>query len=217
MKYLVAFAILSGCYYYYPKDVPKLNGALVVEGENITAEASTTDHYEDCTDYEYQHNECEVVHGKLKHPYKLYEVIFHYNGRMLTHAEFMELAMPDYPSRIKGIEDRKATCAVSLVPSALAVAAAAAAILVPTLMSDSFNDDQKEMIYYGGAGVAAGMGLLSYPLGGYACTKAADLAGGLLEDANHKSWVSGDPEELAAIVKLADEFNAKHGKPTALR
>ena len=217
MKYLAALAILSGCYYYYPDHVPKLNGALVVEGEQMELVAHTSQEYAKCYDSDYEHNKCEFVHGKLKRPYTLYHASVRYAGRELTQAEFMELAMPGYPDRIKGIEDRAATCKISLVPSVIAVAAAATAIVVPTLFNDKFSDDQQKMICYGGAATAAGFALLSYPLGGFACSKAQDLAGNLLKDAKETEWTSSDAEDLVPLQKMVDDFNAKHGKSTALR
>lgn len=207
---LGASVLASGCYYYYPKEVPKLNGALLVEGQAIEIETTSEQRWETCTDYELRHNQCEMHHAKAMHPYTLYAATMRYGGRELTQAEFFELAMADYPERIRGIQDAASTCRISAVPSAIAVIAAIAAIGVPLFFSTSFNDDQKKAIYIGGAATSVGAALLSFPIGGYACVRAAGLAGNLLTEHKSKTWTDRDGT-FAQLHELADAFNAKRG------
>ena len=78
----------------------------------------------------------------------------------------------------------KSSCRISVVPSTLALASAAAA-LGAWLFSAKFSDDQLKYIYIGSAVGFVGFSAVSYPLGGHACRKSnkstfeSDQLGGL--------------------------------------
>ncbi|MEO7095567.1 MAG: hypothetical protein ABI175_20085 [Polyangiales bacterium] len=221
LKPLVGVATLlvlsSGCYFYYPKKIPTVNGALVIEGEQISIRTRSLKRWGSCSDSDYKHDRCEIVHGKLKAPYTVYAAKAVYNGNTLTRAEFNELVYPDYAKRIKTVTDAKAVCSISLVPSVAAVAVAVLAYVGPLMSGNRFTDDQKKVLYIGGGIGAAGLALLSYPLGGYACVRAANAAGGLFESAKETEWESFQAEGFAEVEKLANDFNARRagGTPPA--
>jgi hypothetical protein len=215
---LCAIATASGCYFYYPSKVPKLHGALVVEGEAMEMKVETRkEHYNTCMDEQIQRGVCELVDGKWMFPYNKYHVTVLYDGRTLTHAELLELAMPEYPSRVNEIAGKRAACKVSSVPSWLAVGVGVATAAVSILGTDQLSNDQRTKIYWGGAGATVGLALLSYPLGGFACASARALAGNMLNGADFKDWRFNELEEVAAMQKLVDDFNAKHASAAASR
>lgn len=98
----------------------------------------------------------------------------------------------------------KGTCAISLVPSALAIASIAIGVFVPLLEAGKLSDDQKNYFYIGGGIGAAVFGALSYPLGGYACVKANQAAKAEY-DWSKDDW-EGDGEDLK---KLVNDFNTR--------
>jgi hypothetical protein len=212
---VVALLVLaSGCYSFYPNRVPKLNEALLVEGEQIRIETKRVRRYMECSDQDYKYDRCEVIHAKLKRPYTVYIATAVYNGNTLTRAEFNQLVYADYPDRLKKVIDLKGVCKISMVPSVLAVGVIAVAYLGPLMTGNKFDDDQKKMIYIGGAITGAGLGILSYPLGGFACVKARSIAGDMFAFARETEWESSDPATFKDVEKLAADFNQRRGGGT---
>ena len=212
---LALLVSVPGCYFIYPKQVPKVNGALIVEGERLEIVTRRGTRYGNCSDDDYKHDRCEVIHGKLKEPYSVYFAKAVYHGNTLTRAEFNELVYVDYPERVKKVSDLKGVCRISLVPSALAIGTAILAYLGPLMTGNRFNDDQKKVIYIGGGITAAALGLLSYPIGGFACVRASNIAGGLFEGAKETEWESLQRDGFGDIEKLAEDFNQRRGGGSA--
>jgi hypothetical protein len=212
---VVLLVLASGCYSFYPNHVPKLNEALLVEGEQIRIETRRVKRYMECSDQDYKYDRCEIIHAKLKRPYTVYIAKAVYNGNTLTRAEFNQLVYADYPDRLKKVHDLKGVCKISMVPSVLAVGVIAVAYLGPLMTGNRFDDDQKKMIYIGGAITGAGLGILSYPLGGFACVKARSIAGDMFVSAKETEWESSDPERFKDVEKLAADFNQRRGGGTA--
>jgi len=212
---VAALALTTGCYFMYPKQVPKVNGQLLVQGETMRIETHKEKRWGTCSDSDYKYDRCEIIHGKLKAPYAIYTAKAVYNGNTLRRSDFNELVYQDYAQRVKKVEDLKGTCRISLVPSVLAIATLALAYVGPLMSGNKFTDDQKKYIYIGGAAAGLGLGLLSYPLGGFACVKASRLAGNLFAGARETEWEAFDPKDFAEIEKLADDFNARQGAAPA--
>ncbi len=215
LKTLVALLVLgSGCYAFYPDHVPKLHEALLVEGEQIKIDITRAKRYGTCSDDDYKYDRCEVVHAKLKRPYTIYTAKAVYNGNTLTRAEFNQLVYADYPDRLKKVNDLKGVCRISLVPSVLAVAVVAVSYLGPLMIGNKLDDDQKKMVYIGGAITGGALGILSYPLGGFACVKAHSAAGSMFAFAKETEWESTDPDSFKDVEKLAADFNQRRGGDT---
>lgn len=205
---LALLALTSGCYFYYPKNVPKLNGALMVEGEQITFSTRESKDWTHCSNKERDAGKCEYVGTTWRRYYPVYFLSASYAGRTLTKGEFYELTMPEFPAMVRKVGAQKGTCNLSLIPTALAVASAIATIGLPTLASTTFDDGQKETIFYVGAAATVGFAVLSYPVGGFACVKARSLSKEMLEESSKKSWRSAHKSEFADIEKLASDFNS---------
>lgn len=204
----------SGCYFMYPKAIPKVNGALVVEGEQIEIRTRSIKRWGSCSDSDYKHDRCEIIHGKLKAPYTVFAAKAVYNGNTLTRAEFNELVYPDYAQRVQKVKDAKGVCRLSLVPSVLAIGTAILAYVGPLMSGNRFTDDQKKVIYIGGGITAGGLALLSYPIGGFACVRASSAAGNLFAGAKETEWESFNADGFKDVEKLAEDFNNRRAGGT---
>lgn len=204
---LALLALTSSCYFYYPKQLPKVDTALIVEGEKITLSTRPKTWWSTCPDSDLAEGRCEQHDGKWRKAQHVLVGQMNYNGRALTRSEFYQLTIADYGARVQSVKDEKSTCRISLVPSALAVASAIVAIGVPLFFSTSFNDDQQRAIYIGGAVGTVVFAALSYPIGGFACVRARSKVGDLLENATLTEWEASDLAGFDELVKDADDFN----------
>jgi hypothetical protein len=203
---VVAVMSASGCYFAFPSTLPPSHRSdLFVQGEAMKINTREVKTYAGtCSDRNIEDGTCELHNGKLQH----WEMVSHarikYGGKNLTYAEFRELADPEYQRRIEVMESEKTACTVSLVPSVLAVASVAVAVLVPLLEGGKLSDPEKNHYYVGGAAGAVLFGALSYPLGGYACVRANHA--GTAEYAWTKDDWYGAGEEFQQLV---DNFNTR--------
>ena len=198
---LLVVVILGGCYLQYPgvhkgsiKPVPGATAEIPRDARNIIKDCGTDDT-----------GSCK---GKLKR--KIHVVTGHptYDGKRVSHYQFRMLVDPDFRKKVAHIRDLKSTCNISIAPTILAGAAAAVALYIGNEKGENYSRN---------AGIAVGIGVgfyaLSYPLGGYACTRARRewRAAGMDSNADESFVrVSDDQDELylEGLQELAAKFNA---------
>jgi uncharacterized surface protein with fasciclin (FAS1) repeats len=168
--------------------------------------------YSRCNDNDLKFGRCVVHNGKLQRESLTYTARVTYAGRELTRGEFYQLTLHGYNDKIRAIKDKKGTCTISLVPSVIAIAGAVFASGVAILGDRITEDDDKKLAYYGiGGGTFVLGALVSYPLGGYACTRADTIADTMglhgLGASNERVFFSQDARAIETVVALADEFN----------
>lgn len=226
MTLRVPFAALpliatTGCYFFYPQEIPTLPGPLIQEGAQITLDRSEETFFRGCTDGELKLDECELRKGEWRKRYVSYKAVASYGGRVLTQGEFYQLTIPGYNDGIRAVRADKGTCNLSLVPSVIALAGGVFAMVVlATGDTITENASTKLKLYGVGAGTALlGFGA-SYPLGGYACRRAGkrgDRMGGEGLDASAaKGFSSLDASDIEKVEVLAAAFNRTlhHAAPT---
>jgi len=208
-----AFCVLTGCYYIYPTKMPPMHhGVLAVAGQPIeikTREVKTF--FAACSDSDAKDGHCEMHRDKLTNWMSIEHTQFSYGGHNLTYAELRELTDPNWTKVIEQVQQLKSSCGVSIVPSTIALASAAAA-LIPLLFSRNFSDDQQKYIYIGSAVGFVGFSALSYPIGGHACRKSNESTGAQYDwDLDDWERYPGSQELSDEVLKLASDFNDRVG------
>ena len=210
-RLLLVAVVLGGCYFQYPR-LAKGREIKPVPGATAEIPRDAGDITQDCGK-----NDSGSCKGKLTH--QVHVVSGHpvYNGQKVSHYQFRMLVDPDFRQKLAHIRQLKSTCNISLVPTILAGVALGAALYI---------GNQKGEHYSRNAGIAVGIGAgfyaLSYPLGGYACTRANREWRATGMDSNpDEAFVSieSDKDEayLAGLQELAAKFNANPGGVDATR
>jgi len=208
-----ALSTLTACYYVYPTKMPPMHqGSLAVAGQPIevrTREVKTF--FGPCSDSDVAKGQCEMNRGHLTSWENIKHTQFSYGGHALTYAELRELADPNWPKVVEQAHGLNASCRISVVPSTLALASAAAA-LGAWLFSAKFSDEQLKYIYIGSAVGFVGFSAVSYPLGGHACRKSNKSTGAEYEwDLNDWESFPGSKQLSEDLLKLASDFNERVG------
>ncbi len=204
---LVFCLLSSGCYFLYPAKLPPAHkGDLVIPGEEIKIKTREVKVYTSgCTDSAIKAGRCDIdKSGKLKSYQMATKYRLKYGGKNLNYAEVRELADPEFPKQLATMKKNKRACTVSLVPSALAVASAAAGILIPLLEAGKLSDTEKKYFYAGGGAGFVVFGALSYPLGGYACRNSHNTIKAGFDWTKDDYYGEGD-----IFDKLVSDFNAR--------
>ncbi len=209
---VAAIATQTGCYIFYPRDLPdpRDKGIMVMEGEPIVIRSKTYRVAGTCTDARAKDGECELRGHEWVHYSDQTESWAEYSGRRLRRIEFYQLADPTYAQRLQGIRDQKGTCSVSLIPTVLSAAAFIGGFALPLFASNRFSDNETTYIFVGGLVGGTVLGAASYPLGGFACVRASNIANAAFDGANDTVWKYGAPDEVKA---LAAAFNARVNAP----
>ena len=205
----------SGCYFYFS---PPNNRAhpKIIPGAEIELSGKGTTQRVKCSDLD-SRDICRT--GVDTYRYKKYTAT--YGGQKLTEGELLALVSPRYKENWDRIESKRGTCKLSLVPTVLAGVALVAAGGISIYGSskhgkiDEWPSDTKNALYATSAATVA-FGLLSYPIGGFACVTAHRL--GLKMGTKYhdeKELRVGDrdqhwtDERIEELDKLVRDFNAK--------
>jgi len=209
----LALIATAGCYFYYPHHIDDLKQPKLVDGGRIEVTTSHKATTRLCLSQDEIAGRCVLVDGKWRLPAVLFEAKATYNGERLSQSEFYMLTSEGFPAAIDKIRSHKGVCRLSLVPSVIALAGAAFATVVLAAGDKIETDTAIKLIAIGG-GTFAGGALLSIPLGGVACRRASNEAEQLPGGGSRLlGWSSYDEDDINAVVRLADEFNARGGRP----
>jgi hypothetical protein len=201
---LLLVVVLGGCYFSYPS-LPK-GSIKLVPGATAEIPRDAGDIDKDCGK-----NDSGSCKGKLTHRVHVVTGEPTYNGQKVSHYQFRMLVDADFRTKVAHIRDLKSTCNISIAPTILAGVAAGVALYI---------GNEKGEHYSRNAGIAVGIGAgfyaLSYPLGGYACTRARREwhATGMDSNAGEAFvYISDDKDEayLEGLQELARKFNTNPG------
>ena len=224
---VAALVFTSGCYFYStPPKRPRIKTPAPEPGAEVTLTSEAKSSWSRCWD---DLPSCRFENGRWKRWSHWTEVTATYQGQTLTQAEVQLLVDPNYRASWAKIEDKRSTCKISIVPTAIAflgMAVAAGALFYGKgILGDADRETTtSKAVVYAGSGVFIGAGLLSYPIGGHACISAVHLAHDLeWKNGNETEFdISGDNprrvRDMERLVKLVAEFNAKArngGEPSA--
>jgi len=205
MRSILLFLLLGGCYLSYPA-LPKSRVIKPVPGATaeVPRDAGSID--QACGT-----NDSGSCKGKLSRRIRVVTGDPKYDGKAVSHYQFRMLVDEDFRKKVAHIRDLKSTCNISIAPTILAGAALAAALYIGNEKGENYSRDSLIAI-----GVGAGFYALSYPLGGYACTRASREwdATGMDTNADEKFVYVSDAEDeayLEGLQKLAAKFNADFG------
>ncbi len=212
---LLCLVSTSGCYFYFhppsnrahPKVIPGAEIELSSKDKTVNQRCSDRDTREICAT------------GTDTYNYTGYTAT--YGGKRLTEGELLALVSPRYNADWDRIESRKGTCRLSVVPTAIAGAAlfAAGALSIYGGLKfgkiEEWPSDTRNATYVTGA-AAVGFGLLSYPIGGFACVTANGIGNRMGTKYHHNDvlrvgsrnqhWTDTRIEELRKVIRT---FNAK--------
>jgi hypothetical protein len=219
----MSFALLllgSGCYFVYPHEVRR-HPTSGPPGSTITIKKTNRVSWSDCRHPRYEG--CEFRKGKWQQAYRYLEGDVRLDGKRLVVGEVRALGAPDdHEQKVREVEKDKGVCKVSLVPSVLAALAGVATTVV-VVANERFEKDTLKTLLIAGYSSTVGLGVLSYPLGGYACTRARRTATrlGMSNDDVYGFVVperKGEQQRERAreIEQLARQFNERaRQKPSA--
>ena len=194
-------ALLPGCYFMYPHDLerkPPLKGGSQIELVDIPK----TYYTHDC---ERRSEACVWHDGQLSRPHAYIRTKAIYAGKPISRGEISTLVEPARQQKAyAAMEKDKSTCSLSLVPSVVFAAGALADLAGGAVMGASKSDVGPYLLIGGAAAMVVGAAL-SYPIGGYACTRAKDTAYSVgITDDNAIEWSVEDD----ADHKREDELRA---------
>lgn len=220
----IAIALLvsmSGCYFYFKAPKNRARAPQVAPGATIDFDSESKTYTETCGDRDSR--EMCVLEGdgerRIRTPYVQYTAT--YQGQKLKLGELRALVDPSYNGDWDSIERKSKICKISIVPTVLAgvslVVAAGALFYGKGILGDADREtDTTKAIMYGGIIGTVGFGVLSYPLGGFACVsayrKGADMATVYYDDTEIKVgdlWGYPTKRDVAELATLIEAFNAK--------
>jgi hypothetical protein len=210
---LVALTVFAtGCYFSYPK-LPSRPRPTVEQGEEVEISTQEHSYNKSCQPGS---SGCGLASDGTWKKRRRYDTISaRYRGQTLTQFEVQRLVNPEFEAKFKRIVDRKSVCNLSLIPSAIAVATIIGGALAQDQINAAFGD-RKQVAYAVIAGTALGSALLSYPLGGYACSAAHDewkaLMNGVDPDDKDLDVSTSNQSYITETRKLAEEFNRQFGR-----
>lgn len=208
----------SGCYFWYPSErkaaVPKAPA-----GSELVVDVVDKTLWSTCSDT--KREGCEFKDGAWQRSRVRSEITTSYGGRRLTVGEVRALVAPDqYAAAYRAVEADRGPCRLSLIPSALSLVGAL--VLTGAVIATNFASESKvEQLAIGGGVGMVGFGLVSYPLGGFACMRAGRTADDhelgrdehLAVIAHHDTEY--EMERARKLVELAKAFNARLAAPAA--
>jgi len=208
---------VSGCYFYFstPK---KAEAPTVVPGEPIVVKTKRKTAYFHCVE---PYTGCYYAKdGIWKKEAEYDDHVVTYRGKQLTRGELRALADPEgHAERYKKIDANRGTCKLSLIPSALSMAGLLT-VIVGGVAYKKLGEDTGNIVVGVGMISTVGFGVLSYPIGGYACRRMDHESGrmGAAQDdlIGVHAGVDNDAQQqqVAEIMELVEAFNARVDQPS---
>ncbi|HEY0190405.1 MAG TPA: fasciclin domain-containing protein [Kofleriaceae bacterium] len=203
------FLSLAGCYFQYPHDLKRNPPARAGN-----AQIELHDHEEHYDEPCKKNLEgCFVRHGELVREIEYTRTSATYDGKPITRGQVSSLAEPARQAKAYAeMEKHLSTCKLSLIPSAVFAAGAAADlagfVVYDATQSDSVKNVGLYMLLGGVVAMAVGAAL-SYPIGGYACNRGRDAAydGQIMND-DSEAWNTVPSRNADAKLERERELRA---------